>query len=170
MSIITGIRYDDISTTDSFWSPSLGVTYALFDNTLLRATVARGFTAPSLAATSATSEINKYKANPELTVEKAWSYQTGFESNMFDAFWLKVSAFQHDITDVIERATVPDSQDYVTQVNQGRQRNKGVAVELKTKPYRHFTFAGAAALIAAENLETRKTVYERSPLHVCPFS
>lgn len=154
LTIIPGIRYDDISTTDSFVSPSLGLTYALFHNTLVRATVARGFMAPSPAATSATSEITLYQANPELGVEKVWSYQAGFETNVFDALWLKVSAFRHDITDVIESIPVSDPPDYQTNVNQGRQRNEGVAFELKTRPFQHFSLAAAAVFIKARDLET----------------
>lgn len=51
-SITPGIRYDHNSITGSFVSPSLGVTYRLGGDSILRASAARGFTMPPLSWTS----------------------------------------------------------------------------------------------------------------------
>ena len=50
-SITPGIRYDYDSVTDSFVSPSLGVTYRLGEDSILRASAAKGFTTPPLSWT-----------------------------------------------------------------------------------------------------------------------
>lgn len=130
------------------------MTYALTKNSLLRATIARGFHAPSLPATSGTSEINLYRGNPALIAEKVWSYQAGFEANVLGNFWLKVSAFRHDLDDAIEDEMLTDPPDWWTLVNKGRQRRQGVEIAARTKPFHHFTLGGAAFFMEAKDVET----------------
>lgn len=120
LTIIPGLRYDDISTTGGFWSPSLGATCLLAKETLVWATVARGFSIPPLSSVSGSSEINKYRANPDLAAETMWSYQVGFESGVLDTFWLKVSAYRHDVEDAIADKQLEN--DWWTRENAGRQR------------------------------------------------
>ena len=47
-SLTPGLRYDHTSTNGDFWSPSMGVTFAPWESTVLRAYVARGFSTPPL--------------------------------------------------------------------------------------------------------------------------
>jgi len=148
------VRFDHSSTSGDFWSPSLGLTRALTRNALLRATVARGFHAPQLTATTGTSEINMFRGNPALTAETVWSYQAGFEASVLDDVWLKVSLFRHDLDDAIVDERLADPPDWWTMVNGGRQRRQGVEVGLKSKPVHHFTFAGNAFFMKTEDLET----------------
>ena len=51
-SFTPGIRLDESSITGSFVSPSLGLTYRVREDTILRASIARGFTNPPLSSTS----------------------------------------------------------------------------------------------------------------------
>lgn len=160
LTVIPGMRYDDISTTGGFWSPSLGMTYGLTDSILLRATVAKGFSLPTLNDTSGTSDITTYLANPDLTVEKMWSYQGGFETNVLNVLWLKGSAFRHDVEDVIGAEMVSDPPDYYTRVNSGRQRRLGLDLELKSKPFYRLTLAGSACFLKVRDLETDEDVLD----------
>ncbi|HWR97709.1 MAG TPA: TonB-dependent receptor [Candidatus Methanoperedens sp.] len=157
-TIAPGLRYDDNSTSDNFWSPSLGVTYAVGRNALARATVARGFNLPTLTGTSGTSDINMFLGNPALAVEKVWSYQAGLEANILDSFWLKASAFRHDLEDVIDDVRLEDPPGWWTVVNKGRQRRLGVELAARTRPYRHTTLAGNAFFMKTEDLETHEDV------------
>ena len=153
LSLIPGIRYDDLSISDGFLSPSLGATYALSPNTLLRATVARGFSAPSPIDTYAgTNEIMGYQGNPELEVEKIWSFQAGLEANLLDALWLKFALFRHDLEDAF--ATVELDGGLWTMVNGGSQRRQGLEFGVKTVPFHHLTLAAGATIMEAENLDT----------------
>ncbi len=157
LSVTPGIRYDDISISDGFVSPSLGATYALSRNTLLRATVARGFSVPSPIDTNAgTSELLGYRGNPDLEVEKIWSYQAGIEANLLDSLWLKVAAFRHDVDDAFVRIDLDDG--FQTDVNQGRQRRQGLEFAIKTVPYRHCTLAASAEFMEAEDRDTHEDV------------
>ncbi len=158
LTLTPGVRYDDISIAENFWSPSLGATYLLARDTLLRATVARGFSIPTPAETSGDSEINRYRANPDLTVEKMWSYQAGFESGILDIFWLRLSAYRHDVEDAIAEKSLDN--DFFTKVNAGRQRRQGLDVELRTKPIHNLTLAGSACFLEVRDLETDEHVID----------
>lgn len=154
LTITPGVRYDDLSTGEPFVSPSLGLTYALSANALVRATVARGFHLPSLVATSGTNEINMFQGNPNLGMEKIWSYQAGVEANIVNAVWLKVSAFRHELEDAFITAPVEGQPDWWTTVNGGRQRRLGVEVAARTRPVHHLTLAGNAFFMKTEDLES----------------
>jgi vitamin B12 transporter len=100
LSVTPGIRYDKTDTNGDFTSPSLGLTYNMTDDTLLRAYAARGFSVPSIGSTYGDSIF--HVSNPGLKMERVWSYHLGVESTALDHLWIKVSAFRHDISDVIK--------------------------------------------------------------------
>lgn len=119
-SVTPGVRYDHITTNGDFVSPSLGLTYTLFEKTILRAYAARGFNSPPLFFT-----FGKGFGNPALKPEKVWSYSAGVETPISRYLWFKVTGFLHDIQDVIDQSTL---------LNAGRQRRQGVEAELRTLP------------------------------------
>ncbi len=142
-SVTPGIRYDDINITGGFISPSLGITYEISNNTILRAYVARGFSIPILSA-SVDNEIFFFKGNPDLKVEKVWSYQIGVETGVLKYLWLKISAFRHDISDVIVDEIISEDPLLWTKINKGNQKRQGIEIEMKTLPvYNTILFAGA---------------------------
>lgn len=159
LSIIPGIRYDDVSTTGGFVSPSLGATYGLSRDLLLRATVARGFSLPTPGDTiSGTNEITNYAGNPDLKPETVWSYQAGVEANVLDALLLKVSAFRHDLDDAFKEV-VSEGNPW-TRENSGRERRQGVELGFKTVPYHHLTVAAGAMFMEGKDLETGEKLDE----------
>jgi vitamin B12 transporter len=149
-SITPGIRYDTTNSNGSFVSPSLGMTYELTKKTLLRAYVARGFSIPPLNFTFI-DNVNGFSGNPNLKVEKVWSYQAGIETGAFEYFWLKLSAFRHDIKDGIVLEMVESIQ---MDVNANKLRRQGFEVELKTLPVCNTSLFAAAAYIWTKDRET----------------
>ncbi|GLI36746.1 TonB-dependent receptor [Geobacter hydrogenophilus] len=141
-SITPGIRYDWTSTSDDFFSPSLGVTYNLSEYTVLRAYVARGFNIPSLTAT--TVGARGLQPNPHLEVEKVWSYQIGFETTLLRYLWLKNTLFRHDVSGFLAFETN-------SYVNQGKQRRQGIEVEVKTIPFFDTTISAGYTFIDAHD-------------------
>ncbi|HAM49619.1 MAG TPA: hypothetical protein DCP92_02580 [Nitrospiraceae bacterium] len=91
----------------NFTSPSVGMTYALFDNTLLRASVARDFNNAGLSA-FISDEVAGFQANPNLQAENVWSYQVGPETTALKYLWLRATAFRNDIWDAIEEVRISD--------------------------------------------------------------
>jgi vitamin B12 transporter len=144
-SFTPGLRYDRTSANGDFWSPSLGVTFSPLENTVLRAYVARGFNIPPLAFTFGDGFY--YLANPDLRMEKVWSYSLGFETILLRYFWLKATVFRHDISDLQD--SVPMGNDIFTYSNYGKQRRQGVEAEVKTMPVFNTSLTAGYALIDA---------------------
>ncbi len=149
-SLTPGLRYDYTSNSGDFWSPSLGATYTLAGNTILRADVARGFTSPPLGFTS--SNYYDYIKNPNLKPETVWSYAAGFETTALRFFWLKTMFFRHDIDDVLTEE--PQSSKPFTYINKGKQRRQGVEAEIKTMPVYNTSLMAGYAYLEAKDRET----------------
>jgi len=98
-SVTPGIRYDYNSITGSFVSPSLGVTYRLGEDSIARASVARGFTIPPLSWTSGGALF--LDPNLSLEPERVWSYQAGVESAAFRYLWVKATIFRHELENAL---------------------------------------------------------------------
>ena len=148
-SLIPGLRYDYTSTNGDFLSPSLGATFTLGENTILRAYVARGFTIPPLSFTS--GEGPNFTGNPNLKMETVWSYSAGFETAALRYFWLKTMFFRHDMDDVLSTELLPDG--LFTYVNKGKQRRQGVEAEIRTMPvYNTSLMAGYAYVDAKDRI------------------
>ena len=151
-SITPGIRYDHTNTNGDFLSPSLGVTYRLTENTLLSAYVARGFSIPPLASTFGTGFFSV--PNPDLEVEKVWSYQAGLESTAIKYLWVKTTLFRHDISDAIDSEELPD--ETFRTVNNGKQRRQGIELEIKTIPVYSTSLYAGTAYVNVKDKDTGK--------------
>jgi vitamin B12 transporter len=159
LSVTPGLRYDTSNNYGDFISPSLGITYEIFDKTILRAYVARGFSAPALNDTSGDNPGFAYQSNPDLEPEKVWSYQLGAETGALKYFWLKVAAFRHDIDDVIiDDFDVSDPAFAFTRVNGGRQRRQGLEIETRTISFWNTSLSAGATFIDTEDRDTGKSV------------
>jgi len=84
VSVAPGIRFDHTKTSGDQFSSSLGVTWQLTDNTLLRAYTARGYGLPELVSTDTPSV-------------KIWTTQVGAESTAVPYLWLKGTLFRNMI-------------------------------------------------------------------------
>ncbi len=130
-SVTPGLRYDHLSKGGEFTSPSLGLTWSPIKQTILRAGVSRGFTAPGLISTSVGSLF--LDPNPDLQPEEVWSYQVGAETRTVPFLWLKVTLFRHDQdqthTVSIGGGSTPGND---IMVNDGRVHRTGVEAEVET--------------------------------------
>ena len=146
-SITPGIRFDHNDISGSFTSPSLGATYRLAEKTILRASMARGFTTPPLSFTSGGALF--LDPNPSLDPEKVWSYQAGVESAVTDYFWVKATLFRHDLKDNIVRDPFaggpPAFNDLY--VNADEIKRQGVEVETETAPFHDVSLKAGFAYV-----------------------
>lgn len=163
LTVIPGFRYDNTNTNGDFTSPSLGITYAMGNDTIFRTYVARGFSIPalgySLASASWTDSNNNtvtWLPNPDLKMETVWSYQAGIETAALNYFWLKLSLFQNDIRNLaVFQYTTPTTMQYV---NFGRDRQEGVLIEIKTAPVYNISLHAAAEFITIKDLDTGEAI------------
>jgi len=165
LAVTPGIRYDDLDISGDFVSPSLGITYSIADNTILRGYYARGFNSPTLSSTSADNPYFGYKANPDLKVEKVDSYQIGAETTALKYLWLKLSLFRHDVKDALTLVSITDPVYIYTRINKGNRRREGIETEIRTLPvYDTVLFAGAT-FMKAEVRDTGKEI-KGVPTHI----
>ncbi|MBI5232847.1 MAG: TonB-dependent receptor [Deltaproteobacteria bacterium] len=159
LSVTPGIRHDHNSISGSFTSPSLGATYKLADRLIARASVARGFTLPPLGWSSGSGLFQD--PNPDLTMEKVWSYQAGIESGLTDYLWLKATVFQHDMEKEMTLEPVAAKPGYSMNVNKGDVKRTGYEIEAETAPFYGFTLRTgfATARIEPEQGATPRDTY-----------
>ncbi len=156
ITITPGARYDHTSTNGAFTSPSLGIAYALGNNTILRVYGAKGFNIPPLAATFASTIFAD--PNPDIKMERVTSYQAGAETASLKYVWMKVSLFWNEIRDVIAQATSPLDPNKFIYVNAGRQRRRGVEYELRTTPVYNTSVSVGVEFTEATDLDTGQKV------------
>jgi len=161
-SITPGIRYDHNSITGSFTSPSLGVTCRVRSDSILRASVARGFTIPPLSLTSGGGLF--LDPNSSLDSEEVWSYQAGFETAILKYLWVKTTFFRHELEEslvtVMYGAGAPTFNDIV--INKGESRRQGFELEVQTIPVHNFTFlaGGSYVHLTPSSEEGTTDIYE----------
>ena len=147
LSITPGIRYDYNSVTGSFVSPSLGLTYRLGQDSILRASASRGFTIPPLSWTAGGALY--LDPNPSLDPEEVWSFQTGIESAALKYIWLKATLFRHNLKNALTRdmyaAGPPTFNDLV--VNRGEIRRQGIELETETISFYNFSILSGFAYV-----------------------
>ena len=96
-SLTLGIRYDDNSDFGPELSPSAGMVYRMFgDKALMRAQVAKGFSAPP----AVWRDLDVY-GNENLKPEIAINYQGGVEANPFPFLRLELNLFRANVDDLI---------------------------------------------------------------------
>lgn len=146
-SVTPGIRYDYNSITGSFVSPSLGVTYRLGQDSIVRASAARGFTIPPLSWTSGGALF--LDPNPSLEPEKVWSYQAGVESAAFRYLWVKATIFRHELEDALVLEPfgggAPAYNDL--EINNGKIRRHGLELEAETVPLYNLSLLAGFAYV-----------------------
>lgn len=154
LTVTPGVRYDDNNKAGSFISPSLGATYMLAESTLLRASVARGFTAPPATYTSGGGFSTD--PNPDLEPENVWSYQAGIESKLIKYLLGRANVFYHEQDDsfVKEAAEGHDKRLYF---NGGEVRREGVELELETAPIHNTSLKTGFLYVFINNVEDDET-------------
>ncbi len=138
-SITPGLRYDYHSNSEETVNPSLGLTYLLTSDTLLRASVAKGFSAPYLSAIS---------HSPDLEPEETWTYQAGIETGRIPFLHVKGTIFYHDIDNAW------DFSDYAPWNNAGEIRLTGFELEAKTDSFYGFGLTGNFTYVDEESKDT----------------
>ncbi len=132
-SLTPGLRYDHSSLGDGHLSPSFGVTCKLPENTLLRASIVRGFSLPPLSLKKTGGLF--LDPNPDLDSESIWSYQVGMETAQ-KYFWVKATLFYHEIEDGLVKIYYgggPPAYDDIY-VNGSSADQEGFEIEWETVP------------------------------------
>jgi len=124
-AIIPSARFDHTGTGDNLFNPSLGITYALTENMVLRGYTSRGYSLTSL--------------NQDNSTEKVWTSQVGIESGGLPFLWLKGTLFRNDTWNVSVFAPDPnfnpnDPNSSPFMIVKQRQLKQGYELETRTLP------------------------------------
>jgi vitamin B12 transporter len=136
-AVIPSARFDHTGTGENLFNPSLGITYALNENSVLRGYTSRGYSLTSL------NQVNN--------TEKVWTSQVGIESGDIPYLWLKGTLFRNDTWNVTARVPNPNAgpNDFMT-VKQ-RQLKQGVELEARTLPFLNTSLSAGYTFIDARN-------------------
>ena len=119
--------------TDKGWgavTPTLSINYQADDQTLLYASVTRGFKS---------GVINVGSKNDVINPEYAWGYEAGIKTSGLDGRVAgSLAAFYIDYSDLQVGFVGADS--VVTTVNAASARNYGLELEVRTKPVANWNF------------------------------
>jgi len=152
LSITPGVRHDHTNSNSAITSPSLGLAYNFANSTIVRLYAAKGFTIPPLGYTYIDNLY--YSPNPDLKMEKVYSYQAGVESAALKYFWMKISVFWNEIRDVFAVEASPVDPAKYTFVNKNRQRRRGIDFEVKTASFYNTFLTAGTEYIEARDLDT----------------
>ena len=94
------------------FSPKCGVVFRPDKNTAIRASISRGFRAPTLFELykTHTRRTGVTIANPNLEPEKIVSYDLGAEKVFFDTVWARITYYQSYAEELIAGRTVSPNQ------------------------------------------------------------
>jgi vitamin B12 transporter len=134
-AITPSARFDHTGTGEDLFSPSLGVTYAITENSVLRGYTSRGYSVTSLNLSDAT--------------EKVWTSQVGFETGEVPFFWLKGTLFRNDTWNIASSQPPETKQ---------RLLKQGVELELRTLPFWNTSFSAGYTFIDARDADTDQVI------------
>jgi len=131
LSLIPGIRVDRVATSSDQFSPSLGVTWRISDETTVRGYTARGYSLPPLLL--------------DQQPEKVWTSQIGIESTAIAPFWLKGTLFRNETWDIASTTLTRQNKRYL---------KHGIELEAKTSPIFNTSLAGGYTFVYANDDES----------------
>ena len=169
LNISLGIRYDlnylaELEKTQSL-SPKLGITYQLADQTFLRAQIAKGFRAPTLAEAFSSTTTSGLIIKPNLSIkpETSYSFEVGANHSISENFNLDVSLFNNEYYDMIEPGIDPnDGEAFFNNVT--RARIQGFELSSKINLLHHFETNISYTYLWARDIEKNKSLNYR-PRH-----
>ncbi len=169
-SVTLGGRFDyhtvDTGIEDNQFNPKLGLNFRPAVKTTIRASIGRGFRAPTLAEMFTETFTAGFKVirNPYLKAESAWSYEFGMNQILSDKLIVDLALFHNDYQNFIEPE--PDIYQTVQFVNVSNARIRGLEVTAQGSLWKRFlSFNMGYTYMDPEDRDTGKTLAYR-PRHL----
>jgi len=147
VTLLPGIRSDQISSNEQVTSYNFGATWQLSENTLLRAYAAKGYSLPT------PSFFQDSQQN-------IWTVQTGIESKAIPYLWLKGTIFYSNTWNIQTYVVPPDFPASPVTTVKTEEIRKGFEIEGRSNPWHDLTLAAGYmhSDVLDRNTETRITL------------
>jgi len=170
-TIGTRFDYEDVKFTDNNIeiSPKLGLNYNLSKNLNLRASIGRGFRAPSIAERFSSVAFQGFDVlpNKNLKPEISWSYELGFnyEFSIYKIpFYIDFAIFRNDLSNLIEPTFVGNNEPKIQFQNIKEARIEGIELSFRTLLFQFLGIQSAVTLMDPKDLTLNQTLNYRSEL------
>lgn len=111
---------------ETTFTPRIGASYKLSDNSNLFASVSNGFSVPSVAETLTPDG----QINTDLKPERGWNYEVGIKSQLFDKnLYAELTLYSLQIENLLVARRV--AEDQFVGINAGESSHKGAEISLK---------------------------------------
>lgn len=111
---------------ETTFTPRIGASYKLSDNSNLFASVSNGFSVPSVAETLTPDG----QINTDLKPERGWNYEVGIKSQLFDKnLYAELTLYSLQIENLLVARRV--GEDQFVGINAGESSHKGAEISLK---------------------------------------
>ena len=169
-SLTLGGRFDyhyvDTGVEDKQFNPKLGLNFRPGIATTIRASIGRGFRAPTLAEMFTETFTAGFKVirNPYLKAESAWSYEFGINQILSDKLIIDLALFHSDYKNFIEPE--PDIYQTVQFTNVSNARIRGLEISAQGSLWKRFlAFNMGYTYMDPEDRDTGETLAYR-PRHL----
>ncbi len=154
LSVLPGARFDRFNLLDDARSGTLGATYRLTDNTLLRGYAAYGYSMPLISSYGSPDGQVPHKLQQIRTV------QAGIESTAIPYLWFKVMLFDNEVWNI-------QTLDRYNVLHLDEQSREGVDMEWRTSSLHGFMLSGGYTFMDARDKKTGKQLSggESGPRH-----
>lgn len=156
--IIPSIRYDHDSSFGGEWSPKIGATYALSNNSRFKANWGQSFKAPTISELymamhrSMGGGMVNVLGNPDLDPEEATSWDISYEAEK-DNTYAKLTYFNNKVTNLIDSQITASGTGYTNAqyVNIDKAQINGVEFAIGRQFNKHWSAKGTFEYLDAKN-------------------
>ncbi len=152
--VTTLLRYDDISSVGSAWSPKLGIRFKTGKNQWIKANIGQSFRAPGFNELYMNAGF--MTGNPDLKPERGLSADFGIEYNS-EKIRLTSAWFYNRTTDLIRYVIVSGFR--YKPLNIGKARSEGIELECSVKPWNIVSFSTGYTLLKSMSLMDDPNTY-----------
>jgi iron complex outermembrane receptor protein len=170
-TIGTRLDYEDVKFADNNIeiSPKFGLNYNLSKYLNLRASIGRGFRAPSIAERYSSVAFQGFDVlpNKNLKPEISWSYEIGFnyEFSIYKIpFYIDFAIFKNDLSNLIEPTFVGNNEPKIQFQNIKEARIEGIEFNFRTLLFNYIGIQSAVTLMDPKDLTLNQTLNYRSEL------
>ena len=162
LNIIPGIRVDKHCLFDAVVSPKLGISYKVWENTVLRTSAGRAYRAPSVTELFRPEwNLNPFirlRPNNNLKPEYIWSVDGGIEHRFTPNLRVSVDGFYNNMKDFIITPPLAGNSGIIQYQNLGSSWSTGMEAIVEWKAFNWLTIFGNYTFLESYDKENQQPI------------